>query len=73
MPSTEMALHRPLRVLSLAGVGRRTCLLTTLSRGLSVLESDSLLAFFVLTAKYRARLAALLLKPGSAASLPALF
>ena len=52
MPSTEMALHRPLRVLSLAGVGRPTYLLTTLGRRLRVLESDSLLAFLVLTAKY---------------------
>lgn len=52
MPSTEAVLHRPLGILSLAGVGRSTYLLTTLLRRLRVLESDCLLAFPVLTTKH---------------------
>ena len=52
MPSTEAALHRPLGILSLAGVGRSTYLLTTLGRRLRVLESDCFLAFPVLTTKH---------------------
>ena len=52
MPSTEAAFHRPLGVLSLAGVGRSTYLLITLGRRLRVLESDCLRASLVLTAKH---------------------